>query len=307
MKVVFVGPKYIDKSCDIVVPDNHITVGSLQSSGLFEVTPLYFEEHSDNSIIEYCCSRKPNMAIFGGLRTSEYVLACLNELKIPIVYLWWDHTSPQNQALAEYLCPLVQLNVVMDMTTPAFSSYPDKYLYMWYPLDRRIFFDPGVTRDIDVCFCGTVLPQFVDRIHYLSLLEKAGYKIYVKTGIYRDNPLKIEEYANLLQRSRIALNFTMLPQYNVHQSKTRTAEILHCGALLLESANEHTPKRFNSSEYVSFSDIDDLKQKIDYYLKHEDERSIIAKNGHNKVHQNYNEVLFWETVVFNLKTAIMYK
>jgi spore maturation protein CgeB len=130
----------------------------------------------------------------------------------------------------------------------------------------------------------------------MCLLEKSGYKIHVRTGIYRDNPLKIEEYANLLQRSRIALNFTMLPQYNTHQSKTRTAEILHCGALLLESINEHTPKRFDSSDYIGFSDIDDLKQKIDYYLEHEDERLIIAKQGHDKVHQKYNEILFWKAV-----------
>lgn len=295
MNIVYIGPKYISPNCDILVPDHHITVGSLQSGG-YLVTPLYTDIQDENSIIEYCYSKSLKVAIFGGLNTSTKVLACLNGLNIPCIHMWWDHTSPQNQALAESLCPLVDLNVVMDMTTPATTAYPDKYLYMWYPLDRRLFF-PGTERDIDVCFLGTVLPEFTDRIHYLSLLEKAGYKIHVRTGVYRDNPLTIEQYAEILRQSKIALNFTMLPQYQCHQSKTRTTEILHCGALLLESSNEHTPKRYiEGKEYVSFNSFEDLTAKIDYYLFHEEERSEIAANGCKKTHSNYNERAFWRMV-----------
>jgi hypothetical protein len=295
MKIAYIGPKHISADCEILVPDHHITVGSLQSAG-YEVSPLYTDFQSDDQIIEWCYANSPSVAVFGGLVTSGKVLACLGELKIPRVHLWWDHTSPQNQAFAESLCPLIDLNVVMDMTTEAKTAYPDKFIRMWYPLDRRIFY-PGLARDIDVCFLGTILPQFSDRVHYLSLLEKQGYKIHIRTGVYREQPLKIEEYAGILRRSKIALNFTMLPQFNCHQSKTRTAEILHCGALLLESENEHTPTRFQDGEhYVSFNRIDNLIDKIDHYLAHEDERLEIAQKGSARVHSCYNEVEFWKEV-----------
>jgi hypothetical protein len=266
MQIVYIGPKYISQDCNVIVPDHHITVGSLQSAG-YNTTPLYSDTLTEDQIIEYCYLNRPQYAVFGGLKPSSKILICLGELKIPRIYLWWDHTSPQNQKLVEEVCPFIDLNVVMDMTTLAPTSYPDKFIYLWYPLDRRIFY-PGKERDIDVCFLGTVLPQFVDRIHYLSLLEKAGYNILIRTGVYRENPLLIEEYAAILRRSKIALNFTMLPQYQCHQSKTRTAEIMHCGAMLLESSNEHTPKRYKEGlDYVSFNSIEDLVFKINYYLK----------------------------------------
>lgn len=300
MKVVYIGPKFIAPDCDIVVPDHHITVGSLQSGG-YQVTPLYIDLNSEKDIIEYCCSNQIDAAIFGGLQPLSSILFCLGELKIPRIYLWWDHTSPQNQTLAENISPLVDLNVVMDMTTPAPTNYPDKFMYSHYPLDRRLFF-PGTVKDIDVCFLGTIVPQFVDRIHYLSLLEKSGYYIYIHTGVYGDNPLPIEKYANILQRSKIALNFTMLPQYQCHQSKTRTTEIMHCGAMLLESENNHTLKRYEvDKDYVAFNSIEDLTSKIDYYLIHDEERQQIAQRGCNKTHNLYNERIFWENVFKKVK------
>jgi hypothetical protein len=235
--------------------------------------------------------------VFGGTKPSAQVLQSLDYLKVPRVYLWWDHTSPQNQELAERVAPYVDLNVVMDMTTPAPTQFPDKYLYMWYPLDSRLFNSDSHDRDIDVCFLGTVLPEFSDRIHYLSLLEKSGYKIHVRTGVYRENPLTIEEYAGLLKRTKIALNFTMLPQFQCHQSKTRTAEVMHCGAMLLESENEHTPKRYvEGKDYVAFNSAEDLTAKIDYYLAHEEGRREIAAAGNSKTRICFNENLFWKAV-----------
>jgi hypothetical protein len=292
MEVVYIGPKHIAPDCQIVVPDHHITVGSLRSAG-YHTTPLYTDCQDESSIIEYC-HHNADAAVFGGLKPSGKILS---ELTIPKIYLWWDHTSPQNQLLAESVCPLVDLNVVMDMTTPANTAFPDKFLYMWYPLDRNIFYPGTCERDIDVCFLGTVLPQFADRIHYLSLLEKQGYKVYVRTGVYRENPMTIEEYADTLRRSKIALNFTMLPQYNCHQSKTRTTEVLHCGAMLLESDNEHTRKRYVEGEdYVAFNSIEDLTAKIDHYLANDYERATIAACGSKKTHNYLNEYHFWEVV-----------
>lgn len=297
MKVVYIGPKYISSNCDIVVPDHHITVGSLESAG-YQVTPLYTDQFDSYKIIEYCYNNKPKVAVFGGLFPDSKILICLGELKIPRIYLWWDHTSPHNQALTESVCPYVDMNVVMDMTTPAKTQFNDKYIYMWYPLDQRLFnCCLNKERDIDICFLGTILPQFSDRIHYLSLLENTGYKVYVRTGVYRDNPLTIEEYAELLKRSKIALNFTMLPQYQCHQNKTRTTEVMHCGAMLLESENEHTRTRYiEGQDYVSFNSFEDLTAKIDYYLNHDDERIKIANRGRMKTVTNYNDKLFWNVV-----------
>ena len=47
----------------------------------------------------------------------------------------------------------------------------------------------------------------------------------------------------------------------------------------------------NGKDLVIFESVDDLVQKIGYYLEHEDERKAIAENGYRKVkelHQYQN-------------------
>ena len=41
-------------------------------------------------------------------------------------------------------------------------------------------------------------------------------------------------------------------------------------------------------DYVYFESKDDLLNKCDYYLKHDDERIAIANNGHKKVKEFHN-------------------
>ena len=50
---------------------------------------------------------------------------------------------------------------------------------------------------------------------------------------------------------------------------------------LIHLSDLHLGKRVN--EFSMLEDQKDILNKIEYYLKHEDERSAIAKNGHDKV------------------------
>ncbi len=64
----------------------------------------------------------------------------------------------------------------------------------------------------------------------------------------------------------------------------RTFEIAACGGFQLVDERSELAELFNAGEEViTFNSIGDLKEKITYYLKHEDERKSIAQKGQERV------------------------
>lgn len=84
--------------------------------------------------------------------------------------------------------------------------------------------------------------------------------------------------------SKINLNFT-LP--NIENGiPLRVFDILASGGFLLTDYREELCRQFkNGTDLVVFDGLADLKQKAAYYLIHDEERTIIAKNGQEKVQQ----------------------
>ena len=64
----------------------------------------------------------------------------------------------------------------------------------------------------------------------------------------------------------------------------RCFEIIGCGGLLLSNYQAGFADVFeNGHEYVCYESKDDLLNKINYLLAHEDERKEIAQNGYNRL------------------------
>ncbi len=64
----------------------------------------------------------------------------------------------------------------------------------------------------------------------------------------------------------------------------RAFDIMGSGGFLLSNFQADFLDAFTPGEdFVYYESEEDLLQKIDYYLDHEDERAAIAKNGHDKV------------------------
>ncbi len=101
--------------------------------------------------------------------------------------------------------------------------------------------------------------------------------------------LEPEEYVKIFNASQINLN--------LHSSVThpgvdpigdfanpRTFEIAACGGFQIVDTRDDMPEMFEiGREIVTFSNIDDLREKIDYYLNHPGERKEIAEAGKRRV------------------------
>ncbi len=86
----------------------------------------------------------------------------------------------------------------------------------------------------------------------------------------------------IIKCSKININMTNRP------IKTglplRIFDLMGAGGFVISNYQAEIPEHFVPGEdIVLFESIPDLLEKIDYYLKHDDERRQIAKSGHDKV------------------------
>ena len=64
----------------------------------------------------------------------------------------------------------------------------------------------------------------------------------------------------------------------------RCFDIMGCGGFLITNYQEDLFQFFEpNKDFVYYESREDLIEKIDYYLEHEEERKSIARSGHDKV------------------------
>ncbi|UOE53082.1 glycosyltransferase [Bacillus sp. CMF12] len=157
----------------------------------------------------------------------------------------------------------------------------------------------------DICFVGYPYP---DRIQLLEfILQRTTYKVSVigfwsryLRSYWKNNNLIINEgwaepptVANYYNGAKIVLNSHR--PLNLRQNKNklgiaaksinnRTFDVAACGAFQLIEFREDLTKHFiENEEMVAFRNIDDLIQKIHYYIKADTERKAIANKARNRV------------------------
>lgn len=128
------------------------------------------------------------------------------------------------------------------------------------------------------------------RVEILKLLsEKYEVKLYTPeqtlelTNIDNCGPVDyITEMPYVFKNTKINLNMTLR---SIHSGiPLRAMDIMGCGGFLLTNYQSDFLDFFIPDvDYVYYTDNDDLLYKVEYYLKHVDEREVIARNGYEKV------------------------
>lgn len=130
-----------------------------------------------------------------------------------------------------------------------------------------------------------------DRERYVNLLKNklkinlfiAGYGWERYGGKY----LSFEQMNETFINSKINLCFTRTFN-NKKQWKGRIFEVMLQGGFLLTEYVPYLEKYFEiGKELDCFDSEKELLEKVEYYLKHEEERKKIAKNGWKKCIENY--------------------
>ena len=116
------------------------------------------------------------------------------------------------------------------------------------------------------------------KIH--RMLVEMDISSYIRRVYFEESVLKINQ-------SRICINTGSRYEGFINP---RVTEVMSCGSFLLSERNDE----FESFGYqdgkhlVLFDNLIDLKEKILYYLEHENERKKIALEGMHFVRKNYS-------------------
>lgn len=153
----------------------------------------------------------------------------------------------------------------------------------------------------DVCFVGTLTrkrQKKLEKLHYHDLkvwgdiLPTIGLSKTLKP-FYRGKA-DGEKMVKIFNAAKIVLNFQPLGM--THGGNMRTFEIPGCGALQLVDRVE-AEWFIDGKEVIVFKSIEDLKRKIRYFLKNEDERKKVAEAGYKRAHKEHPYEKHFSTLI----------
>lgn len=183
-------------------------------------------------------------------------------------------------------------NIIEPMLTTEILEELQKYF--------RLEKSEGSFSDLGLIFQTTVLGFKIAEIERRrALLELSKYfKVHVYSNSDTSDFLNIQycgsvdywsEMPKVFRASKINLNMT-IP--NIKSGiPLRVWDILGSGGFLLTNYQAEIPYYFEEGkDLVCFDGIEDMREKVKYYLVHEEERAAIARNGYEKVKAHHTYV-----------------
>lgn len=317
MKILFVQELYCDKKLDWQTNSIHNVFNSFIRSRPqdnfhrihYDECELVYGKHIDEILPNYCENNQIEAVIITPLGGSQIMgdgsnpsIECIKKLKennIFICYQWPDFGGGFGGETAKYLdsLNLVDLHIIWDNGWSNYHlSYPytNKHLKLWVPQDNSMFRPWDKEQDIPVSFLGS--GRYNDRAYFISNLVQMVPEFVIRGG-QREENLGSYEYADFIRRSKISINFSLSPA-NFFQTKGRVFEIFASRSMLLEYKNPATASLFEPNvDYIEFEQLNELVDKIYYYLNNEEERIKISEAGYKKYIGNYTSKHFWDKIL----------
>lgn len=318
MKALFVMEKYCDSN-PAAGPTNseHLLVGSLLSTSLVkDVKRFYYDEMEKMSskegmqalLLETCRVYRPDLVVFtpmGGPLGHGYNLPADLVKKLGKVFMIRFDAKPNTRPeLLQDQLPHVGL-VGSIKSYRLCKDIPGVQMFIG-TADPDFFFRTNTTKGIDVSFLGSIDDRrWPLRREYTDFLIANGVNVYTGGG-QRGARLEVSDYAALMSRSKICLNFCR-DAAGYTNLKSRVFEVTACGSMLMEDWDGDTSLLYRpDEEFVVFNSKEDLLQKVLYYLRHDQERERIAERGWLKTTRVYNARNQWLYVLEKMGFTLPY-
>ena len=175
------------------------------------------------------------------------------------------------------------------------QMFPNIYC-MYSPQDERIFNKSDESEKInDVIFCGSL--HLEERVSILNKLLQNNIKVRIAGGRWPvENTLENFEDANEFKKAKISLNFNASP-YCRYSRKGRIIEAMSCGALCITTypgvLKNRTGTWFEVGKHLVEFNLANCVSVVNYYLKNDAERIMIANEGYNHWKQTCSADIFW--------------
>lgn len=165
-------------------------------------------------------------------------------------------------------------------------------------LERIFGFESsGIKMTSDEFFTSNLLTYHLARMERIDMLQRlASYKINFFTGnndvnipgvITKSSINHIDELPKVYYLSKINLNITM--HTILSGIPLRIFEIMGVGGFVLSNYQPEIEELFKiDKEIVVYHSLDEMEDKVKYYLKHEKQRLQICINGYNAVKNRFD-------------------
>lgn len=127
-----------------------------------------------------------------------------------------------------------------------------------------------------------------------TLARKFDFKLYTVSNtekfpeINNCGPVDFAKHAPLVYNGS-KINIYVTPRAIRSGVPLRVLEIMACQGFVLVNYQEDLAKEFeDGKELVMYRSLDEMVEKVQYYLEHEEERAQIARAGYEKVMREYN-------------------
>jgi glycosyltransferase involved in cell wall biosynthesis len=183
--------------------------------------------------------------------------------------IFWSIDSHCVLEQHKQLCRLLNIDILLNSTEsylPNFDGLVKKSY--WFPnsYSDELIFPKNIEKTVDIGFCGNVL----NRGHVIDSLDKYDIK--------KDIFVIGDDMVDVINSYKIHLNCNISNDINY-----RTFETTGCGTFLLTNYTPGLEKLFDiGKEIVVYNDLNDLDNKVKYYLENEEEREKIAKAGYER-------------------------
>ena len=262
-----------------------------------------------NFFIESFKNYNPDLLFFG--HTKNLNLETIDKLKSinkNLIITQWNEDpvmqgldySKKNLANINYYAELVDHNFITTHPSVIKNRVNNKNVHFFFvPVDRNIerydIYKLQPKNDLFYAMSHGVNRATLkegtedNRINFLNKLVKKIPNIkYDFYGFSNKQPIWGNDFNNALINSKMALNLSR-GKPTKHYSSNRIASIMGNGLLTFVDEKVQMNNFFNKQEIISYSDIADLSDKIQYYTKNEKLRIKVAKNGKRKYFKLFNE------------------
>lgn len=156
-------------------------------------------------------------------------------------------------------------NACDDSIEKVYKDNPHKYLY-------------------DIIYVGRNDDNRKAFIAYLQSLSS------IKLGMFghtKEHLLLGSKYFETIQRAKIGLNYSRFNDIELYSSD-RIIQLTASGIMVMSPIIPGFENLFQEDEIIYFENHEDFKEKLDYYLSHDNERNAIAQKGYQKAHASFN-------------------
>ena len=278
-----------------------------------------YERQQEQTFIQKVDAFKPDVCILlnGNCLQTSFLLA-VKKRQIKLILFMID--SLQECGFKKFLSRITYYDKIFSYESTDKDQLNAKNIeYLPIGYDETMFYpmSGNETKDIDISFVGVLDKKrlnFLEKIAEYASKANKKFVIHTKTykekhlwhkikNQYKENKFKLkypflskiiipqsvynEDLADIYRRSKICLNIYRDTGHHTDVNP-RTFEIMACESFQLLDCGHLKNVKIESGKHVlEFDDLQDLCEKIDYYLNHDQERVSIANAGCLLVQEKY--------------------